>query len=86
MIPMKLCSICLKSEILCSGCSIKRSKGEITQTDINVSRAIHKIGLDNAEFLPSTLPKALPALVQAYLQIASFQDRNPYSGLIDETV
>lgn len=42
--------------------------------------------LDNAEFLPTQPPRALPAPVVSYLQIASLQDRSPYSGLIDETV
>ncbi|MDT8309892.1 MAG: hypothetical protein RQ732_00455 [Methylophaga sp.] len=42
--------------------------------------------LDNAEFLPTQPIRALPAPVVTYLQIASLQDRSPYSGLIDETV
>ena len=42
--------------------------------------------LDNAEFLPAQASRALPAPVLSYLQVASLQDRNPYSGLIDETV
>lgn len=42
--------------------------------------------LDNAEFLPTQATRALPAPVVSYLQIASLQDRSPYSGLIDETV
>jgi len=42
--------------------------------------------LDNAEFLPKQPTRALPAPVVSYLQIASMQDRSPYSGLIDETV
>ena len=58
-----------------------------TSQDSQQARFIRTLAqLDNAEFLPTTSRRALPAPVQAYLQIASFQDRNPYSGLIDETV
>ncbi len=42
--------------------------------------------LDNAEFIPTQSTRALPAPVVSYLQVASLQDRSPYSGLIDETV
>ncbi len=40
-----LCSVCLKSDILCSGCSKKLEKGEITKTDIAVSRAMANLGV-----------------------------------------
>ncbi len=42
----KLCSVCVKSDILCSGCSKKLEKGEISKTDIAVSRTLAKIGVD----------------------------------------
>ncbi len=42
--------------------------------------------LDNAELLPTQITSTLPAPVVSYLQIASLQERSPYSGLIDETV
>ena len=58
-----------------------------TSQDSQQARFIRTLAqLDNAGFLPSASRQAVPATVQTYLQIASFQDRNPYSGLIDETV
>ncbi len=42
---MKLCKICIKSDILCSGCSKKLERGEISKTDITVSRALAKMNL-----------------------------------------
>ncbi len=41
----KLCAVCIKSDILCSGCSKRLEKGEITKTDIDVSRALEKLGV-----------------------------------------
>ena len=41
----KLCAVCIKSDILCSGCSKKLEKGEITKTDIDISRALTKAGV-----------------------------------------
>src|SRR3989338_11543968 len=43
LLIMKICSVCLQSDILCSGCSRKLDDGKITRTDIELSRAIHKI-------------------------------------------
>ena len=47
---MKLCSICRTSEILCSGCRKKLDTGHITQTEIEVSRALAKV-IEDADFL-----------------------------------
>ena len=41
---MKICSVCLSSDILCSGCLRRLEKGEISRTDVELSRALHKIG------------------------------------------
>jgi transcription antitermination factor NusA-like protein len=49
---MKICSVCLNSDLLCGGCSRKLEKRIITETDVNVSRAVFKLGFD-AEFLRS---------------------------------
>jgi hypothetical protein len=43
---MKLCSVCLKSDILCPGCSKKLEKGAITNTDIGIERALFKLGIE----------------------------------------
>ena len=39
----KLCAVCLKSDILCSGCQKNLEKGKISNTDIAVSRALTKL-------------------------------------------
>jgi transcription antitermination factor NusA-like protein len=44
--------MCKKSDILCSGCQQKLERGEITQTDVDLVRAINKINLD-ADFIRS---------------------------------
>lgn len=38
-----ICAICLKSDMLCLGCEEKLRKGEITQLDVDVARAIYKL-------------------------------------------
>ena len=40
---MKICKVCLSSDLLCSGCSRKLDEGMITKTDIALSRALHEI-------------------------------------------
>jgi len=47
-----LCAMCRKSDMLCSGCQQKLDRGEISQTDVELVRAINKIQLD-AEFIRS---------------------------------
>ena len=49
---MKICQVCLSSDILCNGCGKKLEKGLMSETDIAISRAIFKLGLD-AEFSKS---------------------------------
>ena len=41
-----LCAMCRKSDMLCSGCQQKLERGEISQTDVELIRAINKIQLD----------------------------------------
>ncbi|MEM5814245.1 MAG: hypothetical protein QXD77_00305 [Candidatus Aenigmatarchaeota archaeon] len=38
-----LCEVCLKSDILCGGCAAKLNNGELSQTEIEVSRFIHRL-------------------------------------------
>ncbi|MBI4154236.1 hypothetical protein HY501_02790 [Candidatus Woesearchaeota archaeon] len=47
---MKICSVCLKNDILCTGCSKRLESGKISRADIDVSRAIFGAGLD-ADFM-----------------------------------
>ena len=49
---MKICSVCLKNDILCNACSKKIASGQVTQVDVDISRAIHKLGID-ADFIRS---------------------------------
>lgn len=49
---MKICTVCLKSDMLCSGCGKRLEKNMISETDIALSRALFKLGFD-AEFLKS---------------------------------
>ncbi len=39
---MKICRVCLSSDILCSGCSRKLEEGKISRDDVELSRALHK--------------------------------------------
>jgi transcription antitermination factor NusA-like protein len=38
-----ICEVCLKSNILCSGCQAKLSSGKIGQSDIDVARYLYNI-------------------------------------------
>lgn len=50
---MKLCSVCLNSDILCGGCMRKVESGLISGTDVAVSRALNRLadGKARVEFL-----------------------------------
>jgi transcription antitermination factor NusA-like protein len=39
-----LCEVCLNSDILCGGCAAKLADGQLTQTEIDVSRFLHRLG------------------------------------------
>lgn len=45
-----ICSVCLQSGILCKGCGNRLEKGEITETEINAARAVHKLKI-GAKFI-----------------------------------
>ena len=47
---MKLCSVCQKSDLLCSGCSKKLERGEITETDVKISRSLAKLDVEAEYF------------------------------------
>lgn len=36
-----ICEVCLSSELLCAGCADKLARGELTQPEIDVVRALH---------------------------------------------
>jgi len=38
-----ICEVCLKSDILCSGCQEKLNTGRIAQYDVNVARYLHNL-------------------------------------------
>jgi len=38
-----ICEVCLKSDILCSGCQEKLNTGKITQYDVNVARYLYNL-------------------------------------------
>ena len=39
-----ICNVCLNSDILCMACKKRLEKGEVTQSDIEVSRIINEVG------------------------------------------
>jgi transcription antitermination factor NusA-like protein len=44
---MKICKVCLQSDMLCGACAKKLEDGLIRKVDIDLSRAVHKIGKDS---------------------------------------
>ncbi len=38
-----ICNVCLKSDVLCSACQEKLDEGEITETDIKISRILQEL-------------------------------------------
>jgi len=49
---MKVCLICLKNDFLCTGCRKKLENNSISNTDISLSRALFRLGI-NARFIKS---------------------------------
>ncbi len=49
---MRICNVCLKNDFLCNACNKKVVSGHISKTDVDVSRAVYKLGID-ADFLKS---------------------------------
>ncbi len=51
---MKICKVCLQSDILCAACNKKLEGGKIKNIEVGLSRAIHVIGKErsfDADFL-----------------------------------
>ncbi|MEK6888207.1 MAG: KH domain-containing protein [Candidatus Aenigmatarchaeota archaeon] len=51
---MKICKVCLQSNMLCSACSKKLDNGEIKEIDVKLSRELHRINKErdtNLDFL-----------------------------------
>ncbi len=44
-----ICEVCLKSGILCPGCQQKLDKGEVSELDVKIARALHKASARNKE-------------------------------------
>lgn len=51
LVAMKICAICRGSDILCSGCGRKLEKGEISSTEVEVSRSLHMLVKDRVNFV-----------------------------------
>jgi len=44
-----ICEVCLKSGILCPGCQQKLDRGEVSELDVKIARALHKASARNKE-------------------------------------
>lgn len=44
-----ICEVCLKSGILCPGCQQKLDKGEVSELDVKIARALYKASLRSKE-------------------------------------
>ena len=49
-----ICDLCMKSKVLCSGCSEKVKRGRISELDVKISRLLYKMkdkyNLENVDF------------------------------------
>ncbi len=52
-----ICNVCLKSDVLCSGCEDKLENGEITETDVEVSRILQDLSKEHASLRDSEILK-----------------------------
>ncbi|MFA4819355.1 MAG: KH domain-containing protein [Candidatus Aenigmatarchaeota archaeon] len=43
---MKICKVCLQSNILCLACNRKLEQGEIKEIEVKLSRELHKINME----------------------------------------
>ena len=53
---MKICRVCLQSDILCGACGKKLERGEISGIDVELSRALHSVNKEKGtcvDFLQS---------------------------------
>lgn len=48
----KICKICLNNDLLCHACNSKLGAGEITDSDVGIARALHKLSI-GADFIKS---------------------------------
>lgn len=54
-----ICNVCLKSDVLCSGCQEKLDEGEITELDIKISRILHDLSNEYGSLRDSEIIKAI---------------------------
>jgi len=54
-----ICNVCLKSDVLCSGCQEKLDEGEITELDIKISRILHELSNEYGSLRDSEIIKAI---------------------------
>ncbi|NYZ78810.1 KH domain-containing protein [Candidatus Micrarchaeota archaeon] len=51
---VRICELCMKSNVLCSGCEEKLKRGKISELDVKISRLLYKMkdkyNLENADF------------------------------------
>ncbi len=51
---VQICELCMKSNVLCSGCDEKLKRGKISELDVKISRLLYKLkdkyNLENADF------------------------------------
>jgi transcription antitermination factor NusA-like protein len=54
-----ICEVCLKSGILCPGCQQKLDKGEVSELDVKVARALHRASARNKEIKDITFERTI---------------------------
>jgi transcription antitermination factor NusA-like protein len=54
-----ICNVCLKSDVLCSGCQEKLDEGEITELDIKISRILQDLSNEYGSLRDSEIIKAI---------------------------
>lgn len=56
-----ICNVCLKSDVLCSGCEEKLEKGEISEIEIEASRILQDLSSEYASLRDSEIIKVFDA-------------------------
>ena len=54
-----ICEVCLKSGILCPGCQQKLDKGDVSEIDVKIARALHKSSTRNKEVRDITFERSI---------------------------
>lgn len=54
-----ICNVCLKSDVLCSGCQEKLDEGEITELDIKIARILQDLSNEYGSLRDSEIVKAI---------------------------